>query len=461
MAGIGFTLRKLSTQDNLSGTFAAYLHSALIAAGPWILTILALGSSVLICNGMTSRENIDLFRIVLIYNFSFSMIFTAPICMVATRFLADQIYKKDLSQISGLLLGTLFFVLATQIPIATIFYLGYAKLPLAIAINAIINFQAIACIWLVTIFLSTLKNYSGITRAFALGLFSGTFACSLLASSLGGLGMLLGFNLGVLAILFLLLGQVLGEYPQKMVNIFAFLPCFKRYWEVALGSFLYSLACWVDKWILWFSPEAPPSPFNMPSYPHYDAAMFLANLTAIPSLSAFVFRMETQFFDHYQQFYHDIQRHATLDRIQENLGHLIATVMDSARTHILVMGSLITAAILSAHQILEFLQINLLQLGAFRFGVLGTFFHTNLLFLLITLAYFDQRRLALKIQILFLLLNTSFTLLSLKGGFPYYGLGYCLACIGTFLPAAWVSMKHIQNLPYHTFITTNDSVRYS
>ena len=42
MAGIGFELRKLLQRDTLAAPVAALGHAAVIAAGPWIFTILAL-----------------------------------------------------------------------------------------------------------------------------------------------------------------------------------------------------------------------------------------------------------------------------------------------------------------------------------------------------------------------------------------------------------------------------------
>ena len=70
MAGIGFGLRRLIHQGNLSGLFGGYLFSALITAGPWLFTILSLGSIVLFGNQLLSPDELSRFRLVIIYNFS-------------------------------------------------------------------------------------------------------------------------------------------------------------------------------------------------------------------------------------------------------------------------------------------------------------------------------------------------------------------------------------------------------
>ncbi|EQD64568.1 hypothetical protein B1A_08796, partial [mine drainage metagenome] len=42
MAGIGFALRKLSNREDLSSIVSGFILSAIVAAGPWILTTVGL-----------------------------------------------------------------------------------------------------------------------------------------------------------------------------------------------------------------------------------------------------------------------------------------------------------------------------------------------------------------------------------------------------------------------------------
>ena len=54
--------------------------------------------------------------------------------------------------------------------------------------------------------------------------------------------------------------------------------------------------------------------------PLYDSAMFIASLGIIPALSAFVLRLETDFFDRYQQYYATIASHGTYSQIEAARG---------------------------------------------------------------------------------------------------------------------------------------------
>src|ERR1700733_9922596 len=107
MAGIGFVLRKLYRRDDLSGLAGAALHSAFAAAGPWLFTVLALGTIAAIGKQLVGLDVLFDFRVILIYNFSFSLAVSGPVFMIVTRYLSDSIYKRDVSNAPGALFGAL------------------------------------------------------------------------------------------------------------------------------------------------------------------------------------------------------------------------------------------------------------------------------------------------------------------------------------------------------------------
>lgn len=458
MAGIGFVLRKLSKQDNLMGTVQAYMVSALVSTGPWLFTIIALGSINALSGRFVSRTIMVEFRTVIIYNFAFSLVIAAPIYMVATRYLADSIYHQDVSGTPGLLVGSLTLLYGVGFPLVCPFYLGYANLSLGLALAAILNFLLISGIWLVSIFLTALKNYRTVTQAFGLGMIATVLSSGLFSSSFGAAGIITSFSLGLSIILALLFARILSEYPYPIKKPFAFITYFIKYWEIAASGLLYNMAIWADKWIMWFSPEADNPASRLITYADYDSAMFLAYLTVVPSMAMFIMSVETRFFEHYLKFHRDIQQMATYQQIQQNWRVIIFSILGSSRGLVVLQGSICVIVILTSSKIFDFLQINYMQLGIFRFGVLGTMFQVFSLFILIILSYFDHRKATLLIQTVFLITNVGFTFLSIKLGFKYYGYGYFLASLTTFVVAALITMKYINNLIYHTFITRNSSV---
>lgn len=458
MAGIGFALRKLAQQENLMGVVQGYLHSALVSTGPWLFTILALAGVNVFGMDLAGREELVTFRLIIIYNFCFSLVFCGPVLLVCTRYLADLIFMKQVEEAPAMMLGALALLFATQAPLVIGFYGFYANLTLALKLAAIANYFLISGVWMVGIFLTALKDYRSITYAFLIGMASGFAGAVALADAFQTLGVLVGFSLGLAVIMFGLIARVFAEYPYPLVRPFAFLGYFRRYWDLALSGGIYNVAIWVDKWVMWAAPEREVHESGLVTYPAYDGAMFLAYLSIVPAMSIFIVTIETSFFEQYQRFYRDIERHAVLDRIRANHQAIIRNLLESSRNVLVLQATVALVTILLAANIYELLDARIEQIGIFRFGVLGALFHVLVLFVLIVIGYFDLRRVLLKVQLYFLASNLGFAVATLHLGFPYYGYGYFLACITTFIVAYVLAAQHIARLPYLTFVRNNASV---
>ena len=84
MAGIGFTLDRMTKGPSLSVIVGAYVYAAFLVAGPWIFTVLGIGGvSLAACTGQC--PSVQVFRSVIIYNSVFSLVVTSPIAFVCTR----------------------------------------------------------------------------------------------------------------------------------------------------------------------------------------------------------------------------------------------------------------------------------------------------------------------------------------------------------------------------------------
>ena len=81
------------------------------------------------------------------------------------------------------------------------------------------------------------------------------------------------------------------------------------------------------------------------------------------------------------------------------------------------------------------------------------------LFATIILSYFDCRRATMWIYVFYFVANTLLTLVFMQQGYAFYGYGFFLASALTFLVAATVLFAHVRKLPYHAFITNNNSVK--
>ena len=465
MAGIGFTLKKLTQKDDLLGVVHAYAVAALAAAGPWIFTIFALAGITNIYTNFFGMEGLLNFRVIVIYNFAFSLVLSAPVFMVATRYIADNIHRRDVTNVPSIMIGAMVLSYAIQLPVGAIFYLGYVDLPLSLQLSAMLNLFLLTTVWLLGVFLTALKDYKAVTWAYGIGMIIAVIFAQVLKDVFAEVGMINGFSIGLAFIVFSLAAKVFSEYAYKFNQPFDVNKYFKKYWELALGGLFYNAAIWVDKWIMWFAPESWMVQYDgvstgMRMYPDYDSAMFLAYLTIIPAMAVFVFAVETNFFERYQRFYDNILQHKPLSKILSNHQAIIDSIFNSSRNFIIVQGVIVFLAIVLAPTIFEAININNKQIGIFRMGTLGAFFHVLTLFEIIILSYFDCRKTVMWLSLVYLVSNAVLTVITMQWGFPYYGYGYLLSSMIVFILTSIVLFRYVKKLPYHAFITSNNSIKH-
>lgn len=458
MAGIGFALQALSKRDTLSAGFAAFAISAVIAVGPWLFTVLSIAGINMATVTNTGLSALAEMRIIIIYNFSISLVLSGPIAVVTTRFLADGLYARDMSKAPGALFTALGLTLATQAPVAVILYTQIAVLSVQMQMIAITSYLIVACLWVVAVFLSALKDYVTVTIAFAAGLLL-SFALSLALSNFGPEGLLGGFSTGLAFTLFVLLARILSEYPTPAIGASALLGYFKKYPEIALSGLVYNAGIWIDKWIMWSSAHAVIPASGLVTFPTYDGAMFAAQLTMVPAIALFVYTVETRFFIAYRTFYRTIERHGTLTKITKAHQEIMNTLSRSAASLGALQITLALFVIALSPRLLDLLDLHATQLGMFRLGVLGSAFHAIFLFLTIVLAYFDLRKQVLFVQVIFLVMNAAATAATLGFGTAWYGYGYFLASVVAASVAALIATGAVARLPYLTFIANNPAVQ--
>lgn len=457
MAGIGFALRRLVHRDDLIGVAEGYGAATLITSGPWLFTIACLASVGALMQDRALPSDLAQFRAVLIYSFCFSLLFSGPIASVATRYVADCIYRHTLRPIPSVLYVSLGLTLAGSLVIAGPFVALASDLPRGAAVAAIVNFCLVSCIWTVSLFLSTLREHTSYAVIFAIGLLIAFAGVTILGDHYGLEGMLHGFNMGLALILFTIIGRALAAFPHALLWPQAFLGYFRKYWELAASGLVLTAALWVDKWIMWFAPEQQIVAGGLRFHPDYDVAMYLAYLTIIPAIAVFMISLETGLFERVFRYFSHISHHAHFDAIVKNRDEIQRFVFNQLQKVLGLQTLVAVLAIWFAPQIVPVLGGTYSQIGIFRLGVLGASFHVLLLFLLLFLSYFDRRRMALALHCLLFACNAAFTWISREMGYAYYGFGYFVASLVTFLAAYACTLMLLEQLPYYTFVARPQS----
>lgn len=185
--------------------------------------------------------------------------------------------------------------------------------------------------------------------------------------------MLLGFNLGLVFIVFSIFGIILAEYPYRFRGPISYFAYFRSYADLALACLLYNAGIWVDKWIMWFAPDAEISILGLPTFPIYDTAMFVAFLTIIPIMALFVFSMETNFFESYVDYFRNLRENAPYHILVEKQKAIMAKVLENARNFIVLQGCVSLLFIFLAPSLFQAIGMSYLS-WAFSVWVYWAFF---------------------------------------------------------------------------------------
>ncbi|WP_119153572.1 exopolysaccharide Pel transporter PelG [Caldimonas tepidiphila] len=459
MAGIGFALRRMARQDALSANLGGFGYAVLVSSGPWLLTCLALAGIEWIGHDVLAQESRQRFSVIVTYNFSFSLVISAPVVLVATRCVADALFSRDLSRIPGMVVGALALIFGLLGVAGGAFYGLAVEMSTAERMVALIGLLLTGGIWLLAACMSALKSYATIASAFAGGMGLALTLSMLLAGRFGGTGALSCFTLGLAVTFFVLAARVFAEYPGTLERPFAFLRDFRRYRLLAAAGLVYNAGIWVDKWIMWAAPGHVLIPAGMITHPAYESAMFLAYLTIVPAMALFLVEVETRFYEAYVRFYRDIEQHGTMEEIRANHAELVRVLGRGIRSIAVVQLACCLMGILAAPAIVRATGGGIEMVPIFRFGVLGSLFHVLLVLMLSVLAYFDLRQALLKTAAVFLTLNAALTFASLGLSPEYQGYGYFMACLLSFAFALHTVVVHLERLPYLTFVGNNPALR--
>jgi len=213
------------------------------------------------------------------------------------------------------------------------------------------------------------------------------------------------------------------------------------------------MAIWADKFIFWFNPatsEAIIGPLRASFI--YDLPIFLAYLSIIPGMAVFLVRMETDFVEQYDLFYHAVREGGTLDELEYHRHNMILTVRHGLYEIFKVQSITIMLSILFAPQLLKALSISQLYLPLFYIDLIGVLLQIIFMALLNVLFYLDKRAIALWMCLLFLVSNVIFTLASQWLGPLYYGYGFSLSLLLTCSITAIIISDKFNRLTYETFM---------
>lgn len=453
MAGIGFRLRELMKTDTFSGVLQAYCFAGIIGSGPWVLSIVGI-----LLIGIINTENaytapfIGEFQISVTYLMATSLILTGPLQLMFTRFVADRLYEKHDEQVLPNLVGAIFIVVAVSGTFASICLIYLFAGSVLYRLLMLSGLVILSSIWIVVIILSGLKAYREILLAFLIG-YGITVWASMELTAFGLEGLLSGFILGHSILLFMLLNVVFRSYSSNQLIAFDFLRRSQIFPSLAITGLLYNLAIWADKFIFWFNPQTSTAIISpLRGSELYDLPIFLAYLSIIPGMAVFLLRMETDFVEQYTKFYAAINEGAPLKQILQIYEEMMRVIRRGFIEIFKVQGMVVIILLALGDKLLAWVGISPFYRILLNIDLVAVGVQVLLLAVLNLLFYFDYRKDALYLCLLFAVSNIVFTLLTQYLGPTFYGYGFAFSVVLTTLTGMFVVSTRLDQLVYETFM---------
>ena len=453
MAGIGFELRRILRRNTYLALIEAYGYAGIVSSGPWLLSIfgiLLLG--FLAASDRAATLPIIQFQVSVTYLIAVSLIFTGPVQLLFTRYIADMLFARQARAVATILLTMLVAAIVPGAVVAgVVLLLFFQGTPFPYQIFMGVSFVELCGVWVLTIMSTSLKDYKTLVGWYLLAYSTIVLLGFFVGRHWGLLGYLAAFALGQLVLLCGLGITVIREFPgylqwpEKRAN--------RLFWSLSLVGLSFNAAVWVDKFLFWFNPATGARIIGpLHASPIYDVPIFLSYLLIVPGLAVFLFRLETDFVASYQAYNRAIVEGGTLQELRAaKVGMIMATragLWDIAK----VQGVTVLLAFAFTPQLLHGLGYSASYGRIFQFDVIGVSLQLLLMGLLNVYFYLDLRARTVLLSVLFLIGNFFFTWLTLWAGPFFYGMGFVAGLFVVDTLGIYLLARDLERIDYLTFI---------
>ncbi len=309
MAGIGFELRKVFGKQTIYSKIKGILFATMTTIGPTIIfLILLLGIHFAISRlGVAQSEQL-FFSSALLYVFISAIIISSALNTITSRFTSDMIFEKKEEYIPSALFGSMFIAAVVSalwgLFISLTLYLQW-NIPLDFVCGLFLFCIMIAITYTIMTYVSTIKEYSKITKAYAFGIFVSflvyfllnfTFKMSIITSIIWAMA------IGFLLINIIIVYYIISFFNYSNDKYFAFVAYFKKHPMLFFSGLFYIFGLYIANILYWFFSELSVKITMFYVAPTYDMSSFLAILVNLSAVVIFTVKIETHFFEKYQRY---------------------------------------------------------------------------------------------------------------------------------------------------------------
>jgi uncharacterized membrane protein len=456
VAGIGFQLERLGHRGGIGGIANAAVSGAVISSGPWLLTIVA----VLLLQHWTRVHMLAdgaVIQTIIVYAFCGSVVIAAPLSMISVRLASDRLFASDGDSVPGILLVALTWATMPALVVGTMVFGGIAQLSPKVTFLATAFLTLLTHLTIAAPFLTATKRHGPILIGYVGGIAFSALLIALIGSKdITALLVMLCAGLGFT--LLFVVAAIRREFPCAPSWPKDLDASVRRMMHVGLAGLTYSLAAWVDKWLLWWSPASAETVGALRLNAINDQASFLGLLTIIPALTLILIVSETRLERAFSSLMIRSTGTSKLGRIEEARRDVAQAIRENLRLLIAMQAVIAATCWVLGPEILRVLGADARGIFAFRLTVVGVIFHSVAIYSTIVLSYYDLFGRIVAIWSLFIAVSIAGTLASWDLGFASFGWGYMAGAVaGSALAIAFVAEATIR-LIYLVFVGNNPAV---
>lgn len=428
MAGIGWKLEQMLARNSLGSTLQAYLTGVAVTSGPWLLTTAVLVTLRLAARNHASPEFTAVEHLIAVA-YAVTLVLSAPVHVVLSRFTADRLYEKRLHLVGGPLWTVLTCSLIGFLGIGSVTMMILA-VPLEIAVPGAMLTSIIAGQWLLLAVGGGMCSPAGVLGAFGSGAAISVMSALALehVAGLGPRGYLVGFTLGQATALTAMLLQILRGLPgeDSIVPGHLVRRAFREYGLLACSAFAIHAAVWIDK----LATLALRGGHVAATLTHVAS---LAWFSLIPTFAWTYVQVETTFYRVFCRYFRSIERGASLRELEISAR---AIQVETARLFqgAITLQTVVTGfGLLVAPHVVASLGLGAGATLALRLTLVAASLQMLTLLALLLLYYLDLRREAATVALWQLgVVTIASVVVLVAGGPPALG-----AAIGSALPALY------------------------
>ena len=252
------------------------------------------------------------------------------------------------------------------------------------------------------------------------------------ADVLGPAGYLIGYGVGQVATLAMLLAGTLQALPAIEDEDARIGPAFAEYWLLGAAAFGFHAGLWIDKLVVFALAGGAAAST-------YAAIAAVAWLSVVPACAYLFIAVETSFHRRFQAYYQGLTAGASLATLERRAAEVEAEIARTLRGTAVVQVGVTLIALAATPAIAGGLGLDAAGASALMWLLLGAGLQVVAMAATLLLYYFDFRREAAIAALTQLIASGALTAL-IGAPSPLLGLGYALAC-GLTCAAALVQLR--------------------